>query len=38
MNAVSFIELKRAGRGADQNLQPLVPNLKEEMINTYTVQ
>jgi hypothetical protein len=38
MSAVSFIVLKWPGRGADQPLQSLVPNLKEEMIYTYTVQ
>jgi hypothetical protein len=38
MSAVSFMELKRQGRGADQLLQSLVPNLKEKIIYTYTVQ
>jgi hypothetical protein len=38
MRAVPFMDLKRPGRGADQLLQSLVPNLKEEMIYTYTVQ
>jgi hypothetical protein len=37
MSAVSLIELKRQGRGADQNLQSLVPNLKEELIYTNIV-
>jgi hypothetical protein len=38
MIAVTFMELKRRGRGAEQNLQSLVPNLKEEMLYTYIVQ
>jgi hypothetical protein len=38
MNAVSFMVLKRPERGADLPLQSLVPNLKEEIIYTYTVQ
>jgi hypothetical protein len=38
MSAVSYMELKRPGRGADQLLQSLVSNLKEEMIYTYTGQ
>jgi hypothetical protein len=38
MSTVFFIVLKRPGRGADQLLQSLIPNLKEEMIYTYTVQ
>jgi hypothetical protein len=38
MSAASFMELKRTGRGAVQMLQSLVPNLKEELIYTYTVQ
>jgi hypothetical protein len=38
MIAVSFMDLKRPGRGSDQLLQYLVPNLKEEMIYTYTLQ
>jgi hypothetical protein len=38
MSAASFIVLKLPGPGADQNLQHLVPNLKEEVIYTYNVQ
>jgi hypothetical protein len=38
MSAVNFMELNRPRRGADKLLQSLVPNLKEEMIYTYTVQ
>jgi hypothetical protein len=38
MSAVSYMELKSPGRGADQLLQYLVPNLKEEMISNYTLQ
>jgi hypothetical protein len=38
MNVVSFMVLKRPGRGADQLMKSLVENLKEVLIYTYTVQ
>jgi hypothetical protein len=38
MTAVSFMVLKRPGRGAEKQLQSLVPNLKEEITYTCTEQ